>query len=128
MSVPPHVIAASLAALGLHDPGVPVAHLVADSELGEVPLEAGADRVLVFEGDAVRVVLLVSYLDGARRLRVCAEPPELSDLVLLQPGNGVQQPVRDQSTDLAAVAPGLTSVVLRRPGGGGPHRTAWVVM
>lgn len=129
MSVPPRIVAASLAALGLHDPAIPVAHLVGDSLIDDnVPLTAGTHRRLLFAGDDLSAEVAIVHVGRHRRLRVEVDPADFEELVLAQPGNGVHQHVSDQAVDLAAVDPGLTSLVLRRRGGLDPRRTAWVLI
>lgn len=129
MSVPPHVIAASLAAIGLHDPSVPVAALVGDSLIDDdVVAPEGVDRRLVFRDDTVAVDLQVGYESGRRRLMVEVTPGDGVELLLLQPGNDVRRPIVDRDADLHDVLPGLSSLVLRGLPDGTTHRTAWVVL
>jgi len=126
VTVPPHVIAASLAALGLHDPAVPVAHLVQDSLVDDVAPFEGTDRLLVFATSELSLDLSVTYVGDRRRLRVAIDPGDIDSLVLVQPGNDVRRPVKDLGADVADVLPGLTSIAVLR--GADPCRTAWVVI
>jgi hypothetical protein len=128
MSVPPHVIAASLAALGLYDPRVPVAQLVADSLVDNVPLLEGTHRRLLFEDKTVTADVFVVHTRGHRSLRIDVEPADFTHVVLEQPGHGIRAPMHNQAIDLTEVPPGLTSLTLCRDGGKDPHRTAWVVI
>lgn len=129
MSVPPHVIAASLAALGLHDPAVPVAALVGDSLVDDdVTAPEGIDRLLVFRDDVVTVELEVTYVGDRRRLAIGVTPRHAGTTLLLQPGNDVRREIPDPAADPLDVLPGLTSIVLQHLPDGSTHRTSWLVL
>lgn len=128
MSLPPHVLAASFAALGLHDQSMSVAQLRGDSLVDDVPLEEGSDRHLVFGNDAVLVDVHVTHAAGARHLVIDVTPEDYEELVVVQPAGGIHRSVRDRVTHLRGLQPGLTTLVLRHRPDGSTHRTAWVVI
>ena len=128
MSVPPHVLAASLAAMGLHDPSVPVVPLVADSLIDDIRPAGAADRRLIFQGEGVIVDVSVTVRPSGRQLRVEVTPAEFTDVTLVQPGSAVRMQHGDADRALLDIAPGLTSLELRRPSDGATVRTAWLTL
>jgi hypothetical protein len=128
VSIPPHVLAASLAALDLHDQSMTVAQLRGDSLVDDVPLEEGVDRHLVFGNDSVTVDVHVTHAGGARHLVIDVTPEDYEELIVVQPAGGIRRSVRDRVTHLRDLEPGLTTLVLRRRPDGSTHRTAWVVI
>jgi len=132
--VPPHVIAASRAALGLHDASLAVAALVADSLLApELDVPEGADRHLVFRRGDLVVDVLVWHRPADAELHVlvgravggvdddgdeAAHPLDaLGDAVLelVQPTVRTRVSLQAGEAVLSAVKPGLTSLVLPGP-------------
>jgi hypothetical protein len=146
-SVPEEVLAASHAALDLHDPSLPVAMLRADSLLdAEVPLPDGADRRLIFGLDDLYVDVILWRDPGESRMLVCvgreaeseAEtaadatnagggPAGYDHLELVQPPSRTTVALSAGEARRTGVSPGLTSLVLSGPVGSSVSgvRTAW---
>lgn len=139
MSVPPHVFAASLAALGMHDRTIRVAHLTGDSLLDEDvrgepdgPTAQPADdtaRHLVFEAaDGTSLTLAVRLAGDRRNVAVSFPSAPFDEVVVLQTTGHAVVPVVPGCPIAVDVEPGLTSLLLRhRSGHPDPIRTAWVV-
>jgi len=80
--VPAHVLAASRAVLGLHDPALRVAPLVGDSLIdARLTCPPGAHRLLVFARDDLCVAVMVRRTGDTARLevRIDSSPPDTSE-------------------------------------------------
>jgi len=102
-SAPASLIAASRAALALHDPTLAVAALVADSLLDDrLELPVGSDRLLVFGRRGLWVQVDLTRHDAGTRLHVRVDPAPVDPEASADPEAA---PVDPAPVDLAPVDP-----------------------
>ena len=131
MAIPSGVISAGALAYDLHDPTIPVARICFDSLLDLSPHGSCRARRLIFEDASLLIEVLTGAGPTGRDLEVSWTPPSPGDLVVLHQHRSTR--IAASGVDGLAVVPDfrseLTSLLLRREvAGGGPVRTAWVLL
>lgn len=141
--VPPEVLAASREAFELHDPSLPVAHLVVDSLLDpQVRRADGVDRRMIFTLGDLSIDVSVREHPGAISLHVqlrhdCVqdpggpqeEPAEYTVVEVVRHDGRTAVAITDGAADPAGLQPGLTCLVLPcAPDAGTALRTAWFTL